>query len=106
MQSPTYDALGTVGATRGRRNSSLRPSMQLEEVAPEETKIRDLEIQIGEVRRKGESVDALLDERKRTYESWIARLDRELEHAADNSTRDRIKHQRDRARSDYGGSGS
>ena len=76
--------------------------MQLEEVAPEETKITDLEGQIGDARRKGEPVDSLLDVRRRTYESWIARLDRELSDAVDKQDRDQIKRQRERAIKDYG----
>ena len=102
MQFPTYGALRTVRATQGCREFTPSPSMQLEDDAPEETKIRDLEGQIGEARRKGEPVESLLDERRRTYDSWIARLDRELGEAADKADQERIKKQRERARRDYG----
>jgi hypothetical protein len=95
MQFPIHSAQGCSEFTS-------RPSMQFEYDAPEEGKIRDIERQIGEARRKGEPVAPLVDEKRRTYDSWIARLDRELGDAADKTHQERIRQQRERAQREYG----
>ena len=53
---------------QGSRILALRRLIRLEEEAKEETRIRELEVEIGEARRKEQPVDSLLEERKRTYE--------------------------------------
>ena len=75
--------------------------MKLEDVAVEETTIRDLERQIGEARRKGTPVDSLVEERRRTYQSWLERLDREEGTTTAERDLQRIKQQRERALRDY-----
>jgi hypothetical protein len=75
--------------------------MRLEEEAPEETLIRDLENKIDQARGEGASVDSLIEERRRVYEAWIERLDRELEGAKGDRDRERIEKQRERAIRDY-----
>jgi len=87
---------------QGSRRSALRRPIRLEKESKEETRICDLEVEIGEARRKGQPVDSLLEERKRTYELWITRLNTELANATDEAARGRIERQRDRARSQYG----
>jgi hypothetical protein len=102
MQFQIYDAPATVYGTQGFREFTSRPSMQFEYDAPEEGKIRDLERQIGEARRKGEPVEELVEEKRRTYDSWIARLDRERGNAADKRDQERIRQQLERAQREYG----
>lgn len=103
MQLRTCGALPTAAATRLWQGFSGVPSMRLEDVAPEESKIRDLERRIVDERRKGEPVDSLVDERRRTYDSWIARLDHEIgDPRRDQQVRDRLQRQRERAIRDYG----
>lgn len=80
---------------------SRKRSMRLEYGAPEETRIRNLEEQIAEARRKGTPVDSLIEERRRTYESWLERLNRELDKAIAERDRESIKRQRERAIRDY-----
>lgn len=87
---------------RGYRTVASQPLIQLEPEHKEESKINELEIQISEARRDGRSVDALLEERRRTYELWITRLNTELESATDDAARTTIRRQRDRVRSQYG----
>lgn len=74
---------------------------RLEPEAKEESKILDLERQIGEARDKGLPVEALIEERRQTYESWIGRLDREIGNARTESDRERLRRQRERAKRDY-----
>lgn len=102
MQFQLYGVPATVHGSRRRRDFTPGPCMQFEYDAPEEGEIRDLERQIGEARRKGEPVEPLLEEKRRTYDSWIARLDRELGEAASKTDQERIKQQRERAQREYG----
>jgi hypothetical protein len=91
-----------VDAIPSYQRSSYVPSMRLEFEAPEESKIRDLERQIDDDRRKGNQVDRLIEERKRIYDSWIDRLDKEIAGATDQPDRDRLERQRERAMREYG----
>ena len=102
MQFTTCSAPLTAVATRPFHMFSQGPAMRLEYGPPEESKIRDLENQIGNARRKGDPVDSLVEERRRTYESWIERLGREIAAAKEARERDRLNGQRERAIRDYG----
>jgi hypothetical protein len=75
--------------------------MRLEKEPPEESKIRELEKRIGEERDKGRTVDSLVEEKRRTYDSWIARLDRE-EPRASGEEKVELRNQRKRAVRFYG----
>lgn len=76
--------------------------MRLEYESPEETKIRELEHQINEAGDKGEPVESLREERRRTYDLWIERLDREINNAKGERDRGRLERQRERAIREYG----
>ena len=101
MQIYITDSRPTV-RSQGSRLLALRTLIRMEEEAKEETKIRELEVEISKARNNGKSVDSLLDERRRKYEEWIERLDKELEDATDEATRNEIKRQRERASEQYG----
>ena len=88
MQVPTIEAV-------------RRPRLWLEEVHKEETKIREIEQKIGEARRNEQPTDALADERRRTYDAWISRLDRELKIEKNEARQDSIRKQLERVKSSY-----
>jgi hypothetical protein len=74
--------------------------MRLEDEAPEETKIRELERQIGDESNK-DKVDSLIKEKKQTYDSWIERLDQDIPRASGDE-KAKLQQQRDRAVREYG----
>jgi predicted RNase H-like nuclease (RuvC/YqgF family) len=98
MQLQTYDA-NLTDAAQGSQKFAPQPSMRLEDEAEEETEIRDLEEQINQARR---SIEDLSKELQRTYKSWIERLNAELEEATDETVRQKIRNQLERARLEYG----
>jgi len=85
---------------KSRGNHS--PWLRLEKVSEEETKIRDLEQKIGDARRNDQPTDALFEERRRTYDAWISRLDREITNERDKAQQDSLRNQLERARRNYG----
>jgi hypothetical protein len=99
MQLQTYDL---TNGGQGSHKFALQPAMQLEPDIEEETKIRDLERKIGDARRQNQPVGSLMEERQRTYESWITRLTTELDNAKDKTVREELEQQLERARRDYG----
>ncbi len=102
MELRTSSGLPTGTAPSLCQKFSWVPFMRLEDEAPEETKIRDLEKRIGDERDKG-TVDSLVKEKRRTYDSWIERLDREIP-GASGDEKVRLQRQRERAVRMYGGS--
>lgn len=101
MQFTTCTIVRTPPAPQFGPGLWRKPPMRLEYGAPEETKIRGLESQIGKARRNGTPVDSLIEERRRTYESWIERLDREMGGELKERDREKIRQQRERAIRDY-----
>ena len=89
-------------ATHEDSRSNNSRWLKLERVSEEETKIRELEQKIGEARRNDQSIDALVEERRRTYDAWISRLDRELTSEKDKAQQDSLRNQLERARRNYG----
>jgi hypothetical protein len=85
-------------ATRTRR----RPQVRLEDVAPEETEIIDLERKIDEARRNGTPCDEFVRKRSAAYDSWLSRLGREIEQTTSESRLDYLKGQLERVRIQYG----
>ncbi len=86
---------------RSRYQAPLLPPMRLEEEIPEETKIRDLEIDIDEAARRGESTESLLQERERVIRSWIHRVEQEIADSGKNSSNfESLRNQLERAK-DY-----
>lgn len=80
----------------------LPNTLWFEDVAPEESVIRELEKQIGEARRNGTPVDTLIESRNRTYRSWLERLDQqESDPKTAEWERQKIRRQRERAKRDY-----
>lgn len=79
-----------------------KPRLRLEDVHPEETKIREIEQKISEARRNNQPTGALTEERRRTYDTWIDRLDRELKNEKNAARKDSIRNQLERARNSYG----
>ncbi len=100
MRYPT-DALQRTAPAAKLYPGFSRRRLRLEPEAPEETKIRDLENQIGEARRNGTPVGLLIRERKRTYDSWLERLDRQLNETTAGKDRESIKQERERAIREY-----
>jgi hypothetical protein len=80
---------------------SRQPYLRLEDDAPEETRIRELELEIGKARRNRAPVDSLIEQRRLEYESWIKRLDREIDREKTEYRRKIIEQQRERAIRDY-----
>lgn len=101
MLLQTCDA-GLTNGAQGLQKFALQPSMQFEDEAEEETKICDLEEKIDEARRNGQSVEDLVKEQEHTYELWIQRLKKELKNAKDETDRQKISNQLERARREYG----
>ena len=83
--------------------SHCRPTVRLEDVAPEETEIIDLERKIDEARRNGTPCDDLVRRRVAAYDSWLIRLGHEIEQTTNESRRDYLKGQLERVRIQYGG---
>ena len=103
MQITTCIALRSTSATEPWQRFSRVSSLRLEDDAPEETKIRELEKEIVKEHNKDKPVDSLVKERKQTYDKWISRLNREIADASrDQRNRDELKRQRERAIRDYG----
>jgi hypothetical protein len=101
MELRTSSGLPTGSAPSLRQKFSWVPFMRLEDVAPEETEIRDLEKRIDKERDKG-IVDSLKRERRKIYDKWIDRLDREIP-AARGAEKVRLERQRERADQMYEG---
>jgi len=66
----------------------------LEKEEPEETQIRDLEKKISDHQ-------SLINEKKKIYDSWIARIDREIGQASKDD-KPTLQRKRDRIVQDYG----
>lgn len=60
------------------RQHGATTTMQLEPEFAEETRIQDLEAEIGEAARNGTSTNSLKRERERIIESWIERVTKEI----------------------------
>lgn len=101
MLLQTHDA-GLTNGAQGLQKLALLPSMQFEDEAEEETKIRDLEEKIDQARRTGQSVELLVEERQHTYELWIKRLTDDLENPKEDTDLQTIRNQLERARAEYG----
>jgi hypothetical protein len=76
--------------------------MLLEWGQVEERDITNLEKEITDKRRNGESVDSLIEKRRQIYEQWIARIDRELADPQNSEKIDELKKNRDRIVNQYG----
>jgi hypothetical protein len=101
MELRTFSGLPTAAAPSLCQKFAWDPSMRLEHEALEESQILDLEKRIGDERDKG-TIDSLVKEKRRTYDSWIERLDREIPRASGDE-KVRLKRQRERAVREYGG---
>jgi hypothetical protein len=77
--------------------------VRLEDVAPEETEILDLEKKIDEARRNGVPCDDPVRKRDAARDSWLHRLDGEIQQTPSESRRDYLKGQLERIRIQYGG---
>ena len=100
MELRTSSGLPTGAAPSLCQKFSWVPFMRLEDEAPEETEIRDLEKQIDKEGDK-EMVNSLEKEKRRIYDTWIERLDREIP-AASGAEKVRLELQRERAVQMYG----
>lgn len=90
----------SIAASLGLAHRSRGASLRLEEEAPEETKIRDLDRQIDTIERRGENAEPLLHDRNSQYRMWIARLEREI--VADPNRREYLSGQLERVSVVYG----
>lgn len=101
MQYALHEVHQTTNVPRICPTFSPSRSMQFEDVVPEETAIRELERQISEARHNGTPTDPLIERRRRTYESWIERLDREIRQPPRGSDPGKLRQQRERAITQY-----
>lgn len=101
MQYAPHEVHQTTNVPRICPAFSPARSMQFEIVVPEETAIRELERQISEARRNGTPTDSLIEQRRRTYESWIERLDHEIQKPPQGSDPGKLRQQRERAITQY-----
>ncbi len=101
MQYAPHEVHQTTNIPRICPAFSPSRSMQFEDVVPEETAIRELERQISEARRNGTPTDSLIERRRSTYESWIKRLDQEIQQPPRGSDPGKLRQQRERAITHY-----
>jgi hypothetical protein len=101
MQNAARDAQPPASLSRICPASFPSRSMRLEDVVPEETIIRELERQISEARRNDTPTDSLIERRRRTYESWIERLDRDIKQPPRGQDPGKLRQQRQRAITHY-----
>jgi hypothetical protein len=92
-----------LSTNRAQRCPSLSPprALWLEFEAPEETHLRNVEIKISNARSNGLPVEALVEEHRRIYQSWIDRLDREIRDLPRGSDPEKLTKQRERATRQY-----
>jgi hypothetical protein len=90
----------------GQDSGSPRPPFRLEEEAPEETVIRDLDLQIDDAESRGESAEHLIRERNSQYQAWISRLERESNDDKNQNRKDYLRGQLERAKRSYAECGS
>lgn len=82
--------------------SRRRPSMRLEDVAPEESEIIQLEIEIDKAIRNEAPHENLKKKREEVYEAWLVRLEKEIKQSTNESHRDYLNGQLERVRTQYG----